>query len=232
MHVRLGVEDMEPNNWVAWAFELPGCYARGPTRDEAVAQAPFAVRELIQRLRKAGWTGQGYDNISESSVAEEFRAYPFGEDYLVNAFFENDRIPLINDDIEYADLLLGLNRGELLEIMQGMSQEEMERPIEGEVQGNIYGIIRHIGTAEWWYWDRLDMAFHRAERPIELEDLLRKVRRFTLDMLRTMLFDTRTAVKQGERWSARKLLRRTVWHERVHTLQIRRYLLRMREEAD
>jgi hypothetical protein len=27
MRIRIAVEDIEPNHWIAWAFDLPACYS-------------------------------------------------------------------------------------------------------------------------------------------------------------------------------------------------------------
>jgi len=224
MTFHLGVEDIEPGNWVAWIFEMPGCYARASTRDEAIALAPEAIDEHLRRLTAAGYSTPKAPPPYEIIIAEESRARPYSPDYLINAFFKNDRLPLAECDIEYARLILDLNRKELMETISDLSDEVLTRTIEGEVQKNIHGIIRHIGSAEWWYWDRLGRAFPREERPKEIFELLKVMREFTLTHLSDLVGLTETTVCLDETWSARKLLRRAVWHERVHTLQIKRYL--------
>jgi predicted RNase H-like HicB family nuclease len=224
MILHLGVEDMEPGNWVVWVFELPGCYARGSTRDLAISLAPAAVTELTDRLKSAGFEVPGIDASFEFVIEEEFRAFPYSPDYLVNAFFENDKSPLTAGDIEYALWLLGLNRRDFLNLISDLSNDILDKSIEGEAQKSIRGIIRHVGTAEWWYWDRLGLAFPRENRPEDIFQLLPKVRDYTLHHIPELVESGLITERSGETWSPRKLLRRTVWHERVHTLQISRYL--------
>lgn len=230
MKIHLGIEDMEPRNWVAWVFEIPGCYARASTREEAVNLLPDAFTEMLARLMQAGFLA--FDKFKmpvEMTVAEEFRAFESSPDYLVNAFFENDSIPLATGDIEYAQCILDLNRRELLSILSGLPPATREQSIPGEVQKNINGILKHIGTAEWWYWDRFDMAFPREEWPVDVLELLAKVRNLTLSELPALVGSAKSIERRGEQWSARKLMRRTIWHERVHTLQIARYLKAMQQ---
>jgi len=224
MKYRLGVEDIEPGNWVAWVFEWPGCYARGVTREDAVQSVPDAISELSRRLIRAGFLKHTNDSSIETEISEEFLAFKSTPEYIVNAFFEDDKRVLAECDIRYADSLLGLNREELLAVVSQLSDDILNRPISGEVQKNVRGILRHIGTAEWWYWDRLNRAFPREERPEELFELLSKIRKFTLRQLPELAGRELRTVCSGEHWSPRKLLRRTIWHERVHTLQILKYL--------
>jgi len=224
MEYHIGLEDIEPGNWVAWVFELPGCYARASIRDEAVRLAPEAVGDLVARLTKSGFTNYDAPPPFQVHIVEEFRGFLGSPDYIVNAFFESDKIPLTEKDVAYARHVLGLNRDELTGLVSGLSDHDLDRIIPGEVQKNIRGILRHIGTAEWWYWSRLDMAFPREERPDDVRQLLTMVRRFTLEHLPDLVGRDFTTVMLGETWSPRKLVRRAIWHERVHTLQIARYL--------
>jgi len=142
----------------------------------------------------------------------------------VNAFFENDKMPLTEREVEYARHLLSLNRRDLEATVLGLAAGVLDTTIPGEVRDNIRGILRHIGTAEWWYWDRLGLAFPRDQRSDDVFTLLSKVREFTLVRLPELIGGERTTVRSGETWSFRKLVRRAIWHERVHTLQIGRYL--------
>jgi hypothetical protein len=222
--LHLGIEDMEPGNWVAWVFELPGCYARGTMRDEAIDSVPPVVADLTARLAAAGFAVTHISSPFTYEVAEEFRAYPSRPDYLVNAFFENDKTVLEQRDVEYAIQLFHLNRRDLLSIINGLSPDQLDRDIPGEAQKNLRGILRHIGTAEWWYWDRLDMAFPRGERPDDIFQLLPNIRGYTLQRLSDLIHRPLCTERSGEKWSPRKLVRRAIWHERVHTLQIARYL--------
>jgi predicted RNase H-like HicB family nuclease len=224
MTLHLGIEDIEPNNWVAWVFELPGCYARGTTREQALALAPPAVDELLDRLSTDDFRLSNIQPPFGFSIEEEFRAIPSAPDYLVNAFFRNDAIPLKPADIAYAACLFVLNRNALHAIISTLSDAVLDREVAGEVQQTIRGVIRHIGTAEWWYWDRLGLAFPREERPHDIAELLPKVRAYTLQKLSELIGSTIITERIGEKWSPRKLLRRAIWHERVHTHQIARYV--------
>lgn len=224
MELHLGIEDMEPGNWVAWVFELPGCYARGSTKEEAINLAPASIEELHARLSQSGFPINDAHAPVRVVIAEDFLASQSSPDYIVNAFFDNDRIPLTDYDINYARNLLSLNQEDLLSIFAQLSDETLDREISGEIQKNIRGILQHIGTAEWWYWDRLGLTVPRKDLPDDLTELLGYVREFTLQRLPELVGNIQTSTCLGEQWSPRKLLRRTIWHERVHTLQIAHYL--------
>jgi len=105
-----------------------------------------------------------------------------------------------------------------------MSSDQLDRSIPGEVQGSIRGILNHLAWAEWWYFDRLNLAFKEEEMPEDVMSMLEKVRAHTRRQLLQLVSDTTITERIGEQWSARKIVRRTLWHECAHTQQIIRYL--------
>ena len=93
MEYRVGVEDMEPDNWVAYVFDLPGCFSSAHTQSDAVEGISTAIKNYSDGLtvfRPA--MNLPVDKSFTLKVAEIFVSYPAKEDpeYLVNAIFEND----------------------------------------------------------------------------------------------------------------------------------------------
>ncbi|MBU1319097.1 MAG: type II toxin-antitoxin system HicB family antitoxin [candidate division Zixibacteria bacterium] len=220
----IGVEDIEPNHWVAWVFDLPGCYSKARNREDAVANASSKIAEYFEWLTHYHYrTPQPTERI-EIEVAESFRSFISEGDYIVNAFFEDDRRPLSRDEVEHVLKLLEFTRGDLFRVIRRISPEQLDRPIRGEVQSSIRGILNHVAWAEWWYFDRLNLAFKSEEMPEDVMSMLEKVRTHTRRRLPHLAGNTMITECIGERWSARKIVRRTLWHERAHTQQIIRYL--------
>jgi predicted RNase H-like HicB family nuclease/uncharacterized damage-inducible protein DinB len=224
MLYQLGVEDIEPNHWVTWVLELPGCFSKARTREDAIANAPSRIAQYFEWLASYGCESPHHPDKIEVEVGESWDSFISEDDYIVNAFFEDDRRPLSGDDVAHVMKLLEYTRKDLLQVIRQISPAQLDKPIEGEVQGTIRGVLKHIATAERWYFDRLNLAFDRKEMPEDVIDMLDKVRTYTRHKLPQLVGDTRITEKVGEHWSARKLVRRTLWHERAHTEQIIRYL--------
>ncbi len=225
MEYHIGIEDVEPNNWVAFVFEWPGCCSRGRARQDALNGVTSAIEEMRSRLNDTMVDTSAHQSPYTIKIAEEYQSFKSSPDYIVNAFFESDKIPLAKSDLVYAETIFDLNRKDLLNVISNLSDEVLDRPIDGEVQGDIRHIVKHIGTAEWWYWDRLNLAFPREQRPDDdIFKLLDTIRNFTLENLPRIVGSDQQTCRSKEYWSPRKLLRRAVWHERVHTMQIKKYL--------
>jgi len=224
MLYRIGVEDIEPNHWVAWVFELPGCYSKARNREDAIAKAPSRITQYFEWLSSHNYKAPPVAEPIEVEVSESFNSFISESDYIVNAFFKDDRRLLSHDEIEHALWLLEYTRSDLLQVIQRMSSDQLDKPIRGEVQGTIRGILNHVAWAEWWYFDRLNLAFKEEQMPEDVMSMLEKVRTHTRRQLSQLAGNTAITERIGEQWSARKIVRRTLWHERAHTQQIIRYL--------
>jgi len=223
MPYHLGVEDMEPNHWIAWVFDLPGCYSSAQTQDGAVLLAPARIAEFFDWRARRGRPSPLADENIQTQVLEVFHAYPdqADPDYIVNAFFNEDRRPLTPDEIDDALWLLQQTRADLLAAIEPVTPSRRKQRIPGDERfKTINGILRHVAWAEWWYFDRLGLAFARQDMPRDPAAALEKVRAHTIATLPTLVGKTQVVERSSERWSARKVVRRAVWHERDHTGQI------------
>jgi predicted RNase H-like HicB family nuclease len=227
MHYEVAVNDIEPGNWVAWVLSLDGCFSRGGTHDDAVEGVPDAVAAYYRWLKDHDPEFITPDEAAEFTVAEDIRSRVLPNGYYANAFFDDDRKLLTADDAARVGRLLSYTRQDLMSVIRRISPEQMDRPIEAEVRGCIRKVIRHIASAEWWYWDRLELAFDWQDMPSDTLSSLEKSRAHTLAHLPELVGDKRIVEKRSEMWSARKLARRALWHEIVHTRQIERYLRAM-----
>jgi predicted RNase H-like HicB family nuclease len=226
MRYRLGVEEIEPGHWVAWVLNLPGCTSAATTMDEAVALAP--ARIVAWHAWLSGDIPPAF-TVREPvvvEVVETFRAHPAADDpdYLVNAFWADDRRPLQQTDVDHGLAALHRSRYDLLHLLATVPPARWTQPIAGETRGSIAGIVRHIAVAENWYCDMFDRGQDRQTLPDDPLALLHAVRAHTLTTLAALVEVDAITQHNGERWSARKVLRRTLWHERDHTHQLARLL--------
>jgi predicted RNase H-like HicB family nuclease len=222
MKYRVAVEEVEPGHWVAWALDLPGCFSSASTEDEAVERAPERIAEYFTWLASHDATLPPLEGPFEVEVMETFRAFASNEDprYSVNAFFKDDRRVVGYWDVEVALRLLVWTREDLLRAVEPLTRERLDEPVAGEVRGSIGGILEHVARAENWYFGHLDLGLDRAQLPGDPFEMLRVVRANTRGNLVRFVGEERITNRREELWSARKVVRRTLWHERDHTQHI------------
>lgn len=227
MRYRLAVEDIEPNHWAAWVLDLPACFSSARTESDAIAKASQCIVAYFSWLTNHDGSLPTISRPFEIEIVETFRSFASDEnpEYLVNAFFEDDRRPLTYWDAEVALRLLLWTRRDLLSVLRPATQEYLNRPITGEIGGSIAGILKHIAGAENWYLDQLGLALDQAQLPADPLPMLEAVRANTRAQLVKLVGDERVVRGEGgELWSARKVIRRALWHERDHTQHIKRLL--------
>ncbi len=224
MLYHLGLEDMEPGHWIAYVFELPGCFSSAMDAETAIANAPDRIATRLNWLEEKGLGTPHRNGFIQVEVAETFNSWPSSDDYVVNAFFERDRPPLTKAEVEQAIPLLNHSRKELMAVAAKIPANKLHEPNEGAARGSIAGTLEHIAWAEWWYFSQLDMAFARSEMPADPFGKLDKSRQNTLAQLPKLAGDARVVEHSGEQWSARKILRRTLWHEADHTAHIQKLI--------
>jgi predicted RNase H-like HicB family nuclease/uncharacterized damage-inducible protein DinB len=222
MQYRIAVEDMEPDHWIAWVVDLLGCYSSAKTSAEAIAQAPASISRYFAWISQNDHTLTIPHEPVDIQIVETFRSFPSkpDPDYIVNAFFEDDRRPLSYWDVVTAQTLLGWSREALLRLVQAMNERQLNRPVPGEIRGSIAGIVAHIAGAENWYFEKFDLGLDGSRLSAGPLEKLAQVRHNTREQLWKLIGETRIIENYDEMWSARKVLRRTLWHERDHTQQI------------
>lgn len=200
--------------WVAHVPDLPGCFASHEQREAAITAVPKVIENYLEWCRAHGLHVSGFSG--PMSVSEVVRAWRYEEDYEVNAFFAADRPPLLAEELpEYEKLLLAA-RKDLEVVLAGLNEGDLQKEFPGE-DLPILDILNHVALAEQWYFDRMGVALPTRELPTDPLDRLVKVRDHTLASLPTLAARIGVVTLSGETWSARKVMRRTLWHERDHT---------------
>lgn len=234
MRVSVGIENNNDGRSIAWALEHPGCFAYGRAADEALANMLPAAREYAGWIRQHGMQWMDAPSL-EIEAAETFDAYRVTpevalaegkqEPYMVESFFQQDAEPLSAVEVERATRMLSWSREDLLQTIAGLSEAKLNEHYAGE-RWSIEGILRHIGGAEWWYQERLGAPFpaNEADLPEDGRQRLELVRAHFQAWLARQAGVRYMVEHEHEMWSPRKVLRRALWHERDHTVHIRKLL--------
>ncbi len=228
---QLYLEDIEPDHWVAWVLDLPGCFSSAGSMDDAITLAPQKIADYYKWVCKHDSSLPVLGHNIEVEVAETFRSFPNKEDpeYIVNAFFEPDQQPLSYWEVITAQRLLAWTRQDLCNVIALVEPHWLEGKISMELYKVIMEIIEHVGVAENWYFQQLGLGQDREHLPVYPVELIEDVRENSYKQLMVLIGESRVTQDKGENWSGRKILRRTLWHERDHT-QLVQQILRSSED--
>lgn len=231
MIFQVGIENGNEGRSIAWALEHPGCFAYGLNGSAATLNLESALLKYstwIMHHELKPWLNVA-ENEMDFAINGTWEVYYIDDNddkvseidngYAIDSFFPYDWKSLTSDEISHGLEMLQWSRDDLLNAVQGLSQEKLNATHQGE-RWNINGILGHVGGAEWWYLSRLGLAFPREQVPEEPLPRLNLVRQHFRSALRKLEGVKQVIGVDGEFWSPRKLLRRALWHERDHTEHI------------
>lgn len=210
------MEHGSDGSYLAWVHELPGCFVRAGSRDEAMSKLPRAIEEFRNWLQAFGETdeeaefavvvGEEVDSLVETDEDSEVLLAP-------------DRQALTPEDWGRVERWLARSREDLLRSLATLQDEQLEWRPEGRTRTLREEVI-HIAFVELMYaaW-----TFDLRAGP-GLEEFLRWTRSISLQRMRFLSkHDRGTLTSAGwagaprpELWTARKAARRLIWHELLH----------------
>lgn len=231
MIFRVGIENNNDGRSIAWALEHPGCFAYGANASAACNNLETAIQKYATWiLRNQPNTWLNFEEV-EIIPEETWEVYSINEEldkvetggYYVESFFRYDWKPLKREDVRHGIEMMYWTRDELVKIVSRLSPEKLEATYPTE-QWSINGILAHVGGAEWWYLDRLGLAFPEIELSKEPMTRLKQSRDLLIRILPKLVGINRVVGREGELWSPRKILRRALWHELDHIEHIRKLI--------
>ena len=233
MQVRVGIESGFENRSLAYALDFPGCFAYGADDAEALLRIPHALLEYytwVEKHTDTTWLPELGD--FDVRLMEVWNTYFIDDTYElnkdgwdINAWFRNDWKPLSMSEVRHGLAMLSWSRADLLSIVNELTPAQLNKERPGE-RWTIAGILGHIANSELWYLDRLNQApIRHAQLPADPYERLALTRGHMERALPDLAGLDIVVGKNGEFWSPRKLLRRTLWHEKDHIGHILRLIL-------
>lgn len=138
--------------------------------------------------------------------------------------------PIKKKDIAGTIRLMTYSREDLLKLVSNLSNESLDW-LPPKKPRTIRNCLRHIACVEPWYITRLNIDLP-SKYPRNVFKLLDYTRKIVLGHLRSFSRDKKRGIFQPKKdpssicnlWTARKVLRRLVDHERLHTKYIEKVL--------
>lgn len=210
----------------AHVLDLPGCNWLADTPEAAWSRAEASISAHLAWLRKYSLTKLPEDELIIPRLAQQHKSCA-REGNLIG-FFESERQPVANEEIPHFLELMKYARIELLQKVHDLPEETINWKPEPD-SWSIEETLRHVAGAERWYLTRIlkPTTIPHFKPCKTVWQRLEIVRALALDCLSTLnetVLRMVVADESGELWSARKVFRRFVEHEREHTAHIQEIL--------
>jgi hypothetical protein len=230
MQIRIGLENNIEGCSLAWALDYPGCFAYGMDEAEALIRLPRALLKYeiwIKDHTPQAWVDfkdmdmRVVDRFDTFCINDMYELVPEGQGYEINAWFLDDWRPLSKIEIEQGLKIFHWQREELLAGLSTLDPEILEKDFPGH-RWNILGIVKHIANAELYYLSRMNLTDLTRQDLLPDPEARLKQTAEQVDKIFPSFADLVKVVGiEGEFWSYRKILRRTLWHQRDHIEHIK-----------
>lgn len=199
--------------WLIYAANYPGAFVRGASEREALAKFPGELRSYLR------WCGQA-DAYKESAQIEIVQRKVSGLqicDADSDVLFESEQEPLTQAEYERLKLLVLRSARDFRKLYDSIPNPDISgRPR----RQSFYGPVPRTPREMYEHTNRVT-AYYAAAFGIELENMPdiyanRMQVLSELEDLPDFLSGKVYTADDGEEWTMRKVLRRFLWHDRIH----------------
>jgi predicted RNase H-like HicB family nuclease len=218
----------------AFVPSCPGCWVFGRTPESALMKVKTAIADWFEWLEMHGERVPAETRGFEVEVSEILKVtYNPVRAGKPEPLFWSETLHVTRKDILRTLRLMRYSREDLLKTVNNLNNETLSWAPSGKPR-TIKDCLRHIAYVEPWYISRLNVDI-RCEYPGNTFKMLNSTRNAVIDRLRKLPREKMRGVYQPAKdaspicnlWTARKVLRRLVDHERLHARYIEG-ILRMR----
>lgn len=244
MHFSTALEQGTTGRWYGRFIDFPGTIARALTRESLLEELRKEIVYHFAWLQKHGEKVPAFDTVVLTISEEVTSVCELGESGGEVALFAFDEQAVTKEKLDYLCRLMGYSRRDLLQLTGTIPQETLAYVPSGKSR-TITDILHHICNAEEFYVSRLgkeaDSQYEgHAGMPTQQIDVLplferlKTVREACIKTLEDTILQkggstfTRSEYTNypQEKWTAHKVLRRFLEHEREHYYNILEYLNR------
>lgn len=194
-----------------YAANLPGAYSRGPSQQEAARKLSAEVHSYLR------WAEAGIPERVELEIVQDAPCALQVRDADSDVLFDDEKAPLtLAQYREYKALALK-SAADFLALYEAIPDKERSNL---PVRQTFYGPVPR--TAEEMYQHTKNVnAYYFGEIGVEADNAgtILDCRRRGFEALEAMpdfLGNNVIEGSYGERWTLRKVLRRFIWHDRIH----------------
>lgn len=205
-----------------YAVDLPGAFTRGESLSAAITKMPAEIESYL------AWKGDPVPDLIEIVIAEEKESELDIRDADSDAIFDSEKAPLTREEYEMLKFLALRSAKDLLALYESIPDKDAGL---SPLRKTFYGQVPHTAREMYAHTKSVN-AYYFGEIGIEADnegDILACRRRGfeALEAHPDFLHMPAAEGSYGEYWSVRKMLRRFIWHDRIHARAMWRGACRM-----
>lgn len=206
---------------ILYAVNFVGAFSRGESLEQALEKMP---REVISYLR---WLGVEAPDVLTAAVVQEKASDLEIRDADSDVMFDMERLPMSGEEYARLKELAMKSAVDFHALYESVADKNtsclpFRRSFYGDVPRTAEEMYRHTRDVNSYYFSEIGVRADNSGTIAECRARAFEALERQPDYLRNTVFDG----SYGEEWSLRKVLRRFVWHDRIHARAMWRMALK------
>ena len=199
------------NDTLLYAVDYIGAYTRGENLEIAKAKMPG---EIVSYLK---WLGEDIRDNIEIMIIQEKRSDLAIKDADSDVLFESEKVPLTAEEYKKIKALALKSANDYLALYESIPDKSATAITErktfyGQVPRTADEMYEHTNNVNEYYFAEIEVDADNSGNIYECRKRGFEALEAKPDFLRNTVIEG----SYGEDWSLRKVLRRFIWHDRIH----------------
>ena len=199
------------NDTLLYAIDYIGAYTRGESLEIAKAKMPG---EILSYLK---WLGEDVTDSIEIIITQEKDSDLAIKDADSDVLFESEKAPLTADKYERLKALALKSAKDFLALYESIPDKSAtaspaRKTFYGNVPRSAEEMYEHTKNINEYYFAEIDVDADNSGNIYECRKRGFEILETKPDYLNNSVIEG----SYGEDWSLRKVLRRFIWHDRIH----------------
>ena len=209
------------NDSLLYASDYVGAYTRGETKEIALQKMPG---EIISYLK---WKGEAVPDSLEPTIVQEKASTLTISDADSDVLFEEEKEPLTRAEYEALKSLALRSAQDFLALYQSIPDRNrsclpLRETFYGQVPRTAAEMYEHTKNVNDYYFGEIGVETDHEGTIVECRQRGFALLEGQSDFLKNRVF----LGSYDEEWSLRKVLRRFIWHDRIHAKAMYRMAVR------
>ena len=210
------------NDTLLYAIDYIGAYTRGESLEIAKAKMPG---EILSYLK---WLGEDVTDSIEIIITQEKDSDLAIKDADSDVLFESEKAPLTTDEYEKLKALALKSAKDFLALYESIPDKSATAIAErktfyGNVPRSADEMYEHTKSVNEYYFAEIDVDADNSGNIYECRKRGFEILETKPDYLNNSVIEG----SYGEDWSLRKVLRRFIWHDRIHARAMYRMAIKV-----
>lgn len=205
-----------------YSADYIGAFTRGENLDAAMAKMPDEIRAYC------AWAGMAAPDETKINIIQEKVSDLAIKDADSDVLFDSEKEPLTTDEYQMLKALALKSAEDFLALYESIPDKDAtaapaRETFYGQIPRSAHEMYEHTKNVNSYYFSEIEVDADNDGNIYEC----RKRGFDALEEKPDFLQNAVTSGSYGEEWSLRKVLRRFIWHDRIHAKAMRKMAVRV-----